>query len=312
MDWKPADFFLTITSFFAILLPGALMALLLLASWPQLLPAVPAALPGGFGPWLVFLIAAYLAGQLLYAFGSWLLDPIHDWMKLGFKHPDRRGRFQTLEASLRENLFGGISGSVLPKARAYLLAHGPQAWIAVEQADADSKFFRAITIVAAWGVPAAIVADRPWQLAAAIVGTVLVIASSTVFRLVSCRASTAEAPPAPTRADGALESGGDSTASWLSRTWSRVDSSLCENCPGWMTFGYGVLSVCGLWLLGSVLFNLAASITGTRNAPQFGLTMAACWGLMLVSYFRYNVRRADRDKTALEAAKELADASRNG
>jgi hypothetical protein len=309
MDLKPRDVFLTITSFFAILLPGAIMVMLLLvAGWSNLFPALPTTLGGSIGPWLVYLLASYLAGQLLYALGSWLLDPIYDWMRLGFKHPERGVRLQTLEASLRRDVFGGRPGSILPKTRAYILAREPQAWIAVEQADADSKFFRAATVVAAWGVPAALITEKGWQVGACALATALIVASSLVFRLVSCRNIAAgKGVGEEIRGTASIERKRESV---LSETWAQLDAWLCANTPPWLTFGNGVLLVCMMWLAVSILFNFASGIIGIRGSTQqWAITLAAAWGLMLVSFFRYNGRRADRDKTALEATVELAGAS---
>lgn len=170
LDTKPGDVFLTITSFFAILVPGAIFVFLAVFSWSQVLPALPTGLPASFGPWIAFFVVSYLVGQFLYATGSWLLDPLYDWMDLGFKAPSRRGRIKAAENAARNKLLGGDTGSILPKARALILARGPQAWIPIEQADADSKFFRAVTLVAAFGTPLALMKNAAWDMTAVILG----------------------------------------------------------------------------------------------------------------------------------------------
>jgi hypothetical protein len=296
MDGKPSDFFLTLTSFFAILLPGTMLAFLALGGLPQPVPTIPAVLPGTFGPWLAFLVASYLAGQLLYALGSWLLDPLYDWMDLGFKLPERRERLKNLEASVRKHLWKGAPGSILPKTRALILARGPQSWPLVEQADADAKFFRAVTIVAAWGAPIALLSSWGWRLGAMVVGSFLVAASSLVFRLVSCRYSTSSSPSSRTEVKGSLPS----------REWGRFEGWLCSVSALRIAFSYGVLIVWTLWAVSVGLFVAAGLLGGIGGGNLF--LLAACWGLMLISFFRYNQRRADRDKTALECAMELADA----
>ncbi len=78
--------------------------------------------------------------------------------------------------------------------------------------------------------------------------------------------------------------------------------------PIGFTFGYGVLAICGLWLVASVILIVWGWLAGIVGAPPSTYTVAACWALMLVAFFRYAVRRADRDKTALEFTMELADA----
>lgn len=70
---KPSDFFVGVTDFFAVLLPGAsvlyLFRPLILTRTPMpWLPATPAQ------GWALFLVLAYIVGHLLHAIGSWLLD----------------------------------------------------------------------------------------------------------------------------------------------------------------------------------------------------------------------------------------------
>jgi hypothetical protein len=70
---KPSDFFIGVSDFFAVLLPGAsvlyLFQPLVLARLPiPWLPATPAQ------GWSLFIVLAYIAGHLLHAVGSWLLD----------------------------------------------------------------------------------------------------------------------------------------------------------------------------------------------------------------------------------------------
>jgi hypothetical protein len=321
MIGKPSDFFLTLTTFFAILLPGTMLVFLVLAGWPRPLPILPSGLPGSFGPWFAFFVASYLAGQLLYALGSWLLDPLYDWMDLGFKSRGRRTRFKILEDSVRSVLFGGLKGSMLAKARAMILARGPQAWALVEQADADSKFFRAVTIVAAWGTPMALFRDAGWRLGAPIAASLLVIASVLVFRLISCHyppatdpgqkpvtAPVAPTATAPSLAPVAQPATAPTDQTSLYRASLEIDTWLCTVSPIGFTFGYGVLTICGLWLVASVLLIVWGWLAGIGGVPPSTYTLAACWALMLVAFFRYAVRRADRDKTALEFTMELADA----
>ena len=70
---KPADLFLGVVEFFAVLLPGACLTWLLQPLAPRLAPVLPT--PGSVAEgWIVFLVLAYLAGHLLHAAGSLLLD----------------------------------------------------------------------------------------------------------------------------------------------------------------------------------------------------------------------------------------------
>ena len=70
---KPSDFFIGVVDFFAVLLPGAALVYLLqpimIATAPKVwLPTTPTQ------AWVMFLVLAYIAGHLLHALGSWLLD----------------------------------------------------------------------------------------------------------------------------------------------------------------------------------------------------------------------------------------------
>lgn len=89
---KPSDFFVGVIDFFAILLPGALLTVLLLSAGEGLLDLVGEP-RGTTERWAAFLVAAYVLGHLLQAFGGLFLDPIYDclyrdWWKLG-KNPLR-------------------------------------------------------------------------------------------------------------------------------------------------------------------------------------------------------------------------------
>lgn len=86
---KPGDFFIGVTEFFAVLMPGAVLVFLLAPEFARQLPqAAPADEIQG---WVAFLVASYIAGQLLYALGA-LLDPFYDHVYLRVR---RRDHFKT-------------------------------------------------------------------------------------------------------------------------------------------------------------------------------------------------------------------------
>jgi hypothetical protein len=145
---KPGDVFLSILGVFAILVPGALLAYLLsddAISWARhRLPAVsdPAE------RWVAFAIAAFLLGQALYALGSWLLDPLYGFIYVPYKTAKKRRRgLHSLQARIRDLM--GVDATVTtsyPWARAFVGVRNPNAATAIERLDADSKFFRALTL----------------------------------------------------------------------------------------------------------------------------------------------------------------------
>ena len=70
---KPSDFFIGVVDFFAVFLPGAVLVYILqplvLTGAPKVwLPTTPTQ------AWVMFSVLAYIAGHLLHALGSWLLD----------------------------------------------------------------------------------------------------------------------------------------------------------------------------------------------------------------------------------------------
>lgn len=89
---KPSDFFLGIIDFFATLVPGAIVAYLLLVTR---LPTVPAGWPrfrfGSPEGWVLFTVAAFVLGHFVSAIGSHVLDPLYDrsyarWRRASAEH----------------------------------------------------------------------------------------------------------------------------------------------------------------------------------------------------------------------------------
>lgn len=71
MDFKPGDFFLSIVTFFGVLLPGAILLFLR----GPFAASNPVPLPGVVPEWAAFLVAAYVAGHILLA-ATELLNPV--------------------------------------------------------------------------------------------------------------------------------------------------------------------------------------------------------------------------------------------
>src|SRR2546425_13107584 len=79
MDFKPSNFFVSLVSLLGVVLPGSILAFFALTGvWrPILPPALTAVQTGSPEGWAIFLIGAYIAGQALYSFGKWFLDPVY-------------------------------------------------------------------------------------------------------------------------------------------------------------------------------------------------------------------------------------------
>lgn len=172
---KPSDFFIGVIDFFAVLLPGAslvyLLQPLIITGTPTLW--LPATSTQG---WVVFLVMAYIAGHLLHAIGSWLLD---DYVygkyyvpKFQSTHSEATKRINQAraKASLREaNQAGALLGERKPSTlleRVYLTTeanptgtnyydwclsdvrvHSLAGASEVDRLQADSKFFRSMVFV---------------------------------------------------------------------------------------------------------------------------------------------------------------------
>jgi hypothetical protein len=160
---KPSDFFIGVVDFFAVLLPGAalvyLLGPLMISGTPKgWLPATPTQ------GWVMFLVLAYIAGHLLHALGSWLLDDfVYGEIYL------RRYREPHWQASkLKEELFGleeyeKAAQTLLARVRltkvnqtgtnyydwclSDVRVSSPAGAIEVDRIQADSKFFRSMVFV---------------------------------------------------------------------------------------------------------------------------------------------------------------------
>lgn len=163
---KPSDFFLGVTDFFAVLLPGASVVYLL---WPLVLtwmpmPWLPATSAQG---WALFLVLAYITGHLLHALGSWLLD---DYVYNKLYLPRWRSSHSRAAKLMRERDSAGLSKDTEAKetllARVYftnkvnaqgtnyydwclsnLRVNSPAGAGEVDRVQADSKFFRSMVFV---------------------------------------------------------------------------------------------------------------------------------------------------------------------
>jgi hypothetical protein len=79
---EPGKFYIGVVSFFAVLLPGAILTALLQPIEVTGRQGLVVTLPRGDGAmeWIAFLVFAYFAGQLLFA-ASTVLDPLYDAVK---------------------------------------------------------------------------------------------------------------------------------------------------------------------------------------------------------------------------------------
>jgi hypothetical protein len=150
---KVTDLFLGVVELFAVLAPGVLAAILL--RWiieqhqPIPLPTHDAALAG------LILILAFIFGHLLHGLGSFLDVLVYDPL---FKPLDdsatakglrARGYFRSNDALYRQakTIVGQTPTGLYQFARAWLQLHSAEATQAVNRLEADSKFFRNLSML---------------------------------------------------------------------------------------------------------------------------------------------------------------------
>src|SRR5262252_8778470 len=83
---KPADFFVGLVDFFAILLPAAMLAFVLYVGVRLAGATVPRlTTPEGWIAFAAFALVAYVLGHFLFVIGSLCIDPLYDLWKESFR-----------------------------------------------------------------------------------------------------------------------------------------------------------------------------------------------------------------------------------
>jgi 8-oxo-dGTP pyrophosphatase MutT (NUDIX family) len=183
MDFEPQKLFIGLMDFFSILLPGALLTYLLMDNVGPLALGNRYAKLAGTEAWVAFLFASYLFGHLIFLLGSWL-DEFYDWARRYTLNTQiamlaRRGRLLPWLARAliwlvfkgERNLAVGRAGKIKQQTlgnlqavdainnfqwcKVLLNAENPASLAVVQRFEADSKFFRCLTILlllllAAW------------------------------------------------------------------------------------------------------------------------------------------------------------------
>jgi hypothetical protein len=80
MNLEPQKFFIGLTDFFSILLPGVLLTYLLMGNVGPLVLGDRYAKLAGAEAWAAFLFASYLFGHMVFLLGSWL-DEFYNWTR---------------------------------------------------------------------------------------------------------------------------------------------------------------------------------------------------------------------------------------
>jgi len=144
MSYKPADFYLGVIDFFAVVLPGAVITLLLS-------PIIERGYPNAFDEmdsptlWGMFFFSAYFLGHVLHQLG-FLLDKLYD--KTYVARYKRRGGDDDLlrDAKMCANVW--INENLWQRCNSLVRVHNAVAAAEIDKLSADSKFFRSMTFVA--------------------------------------------------------------------------------------------------------------------------------------------------------------------
>jgi hypothetical protein len=157
MSTKPADFFIGVIDFFAIILPGALLSYLVLVALRQYHPPL-ADLPGEgtAAGWVAFALSSYLLGHFASLIGAFFLDALYALTYLKFRSRTwrRRPHWNRLDdqlyvraGALKEAELGTSNVTTYKWARMTLQSHAAGAMQEIDRLEADSKFFRSVTVV---------------------------------------------------------------------------------------------------------------------------------------------------------------------
>lgn len=150
MDYKPGDFLVGIIDFFAILLPGALLAfatkdLALTHIFGPVLPAIQGEAQG----WAAFIFASYLLGHFMFLVGSYLDKKAYPPYRKRFLTRDSDRTYERAKA-IKENHLNDQEAEVVNPfkwARASVQLLYPAAAVEIHRLEADSKFFRSLIVV---------------------------------------------------------------------------------------------------------------------------------------------------------------------
>jgi len=145
MEYKPN---VGLVDFFAVLLPGALLAFLL-KRWTCSLfngTILPQIRPESTEGWVAFVFAAYLLGQFTYLVGATFMDWLYDHTYMLYMKWWKGDALWTEATERIADKKRGMADK-LKWIRAYVRLSSPDAAIEIERFEATSKFFRSLFIV---------------------------------------------------------------------------------------------------------------------------------------------------------------------
>jgi hypothetical protein len=154
MKFEPGKFYIGVVDFFSIMLPGGIFAYFLYGLFGSkvfgpLLPVIKSDADG----WVIFLLAAYLFGHIVFLVGSLLDDIAYDPIRktVWAKKKDRAyPEAQALKLKYVGDKKDAEVVNTFQWAKAVLVLQHPAGIVEVARHEADSKFFRSLVVVLAF------------------------------------------------------------------------------------------------------------------------------------------------------------------
>lgn len=218
-DLKPSDAFVGVVELFAILLPGALLAVALIVAFgPEAPPLLRPLLATTGARWVGFALSAYALGHFVFLLASRLDEQIYEPRRkrrqaLADAHADARVkhlppprgkeprtnerahiRVTKLRCERLPDVAEPPDDEVMNSfawAKALLMLRAPGALTDVQRYEADSKFFRSLVIVIPLSALVMTPRIHPWPLALAVVGGALLLAWPSYLRYAERRYESA-------------------------------------------------------------------------------------------------------------------------
>jgi len=299
---KASDLFLGVVDLFAIILPGALFAVVL---WKAAsvkyeeffrILAAPEVIP----KWLVFLIVAYILGHFLSAASSWIMDPLYGgYYKYEFELkkdlPSLRRRADRLFSEVlgEKKLYWEVDNR-LTWAESFLRIGNAAATAQLDRLEADSKFFRSLATVAILSVAILFSPLTSWttvpQWYRALVGAGgLLLLLSLVRRALTKKEGITKRvklrlldDPGPPAVQEVLPS----RLSWPDEKWVQAEEEVSKEDAGKIRWFAIVLPL--VWLV----FVLALAWNASK--PEAWVAAGFFWLLTIISARRFMEIRAKR------------------
>lgn len=159
---KPADLYVGVLDFFAVLLPGGVATAILAPSLSgYVLGPLVAAPEAEAGRWALFLASSYFIGHLVFLAGSYL-DPAYDVVRRRRRPYGNESAYQCA-TRIRDLLVDEQERTALNTfqwSRAVLIAKSAAAAEDVHRLEADSKFFRSVLVVCVLGALTFVIRGR--------------------------------------------------------------------------------------------------------------------------------------------------------